>query len=93
METHTLTVRWDDNAEPDLAGYVVQRSFDEADWLVVSDVLTTSEFEDETDSEVHFRVSSLDQTGNQSAYSSSVGYYGPNGPGPKEPSKPIEPDY
>jgi hypothetical protein len=89
----TLTVRWNDNAEPDLAGYVVQRSFDEADWLVVSDVLTTSEFQDGHSSEVYFRVSAVDQTGNQSAYSSSVGYTAPNGPGPKGPSKPDEPDY
>ena len=42
-----LAVRWADNAEIDLAGYVVQRSFDDGlSWEDVTAVITDSEFVD-----------------------------------------------
>jgi hypothetical protein len=75
-----LVVTWESNAEPDLAGYIVQRSLDDEDtWETVTGVLTTNEWHDGYHSLAHYRVSAVDLSENQSAFSGSVGYLAGNG--------------
>jgi hypothetical protein len=76
----SLEILWTPNAEADLAGYVVQRSLDEGDtWVDATAVITTNEFVDTYYSKASYRVSAVDLSENQSAFSSTVSYLAANG--------------
>jgi hypothetical protein len=86
----SLTVTWAENSEVDLAGYVLERSFDEgATWATVSEsVLTDATWVDTLHGRADYRVAAVDVSENQSAYSETATYLGPTrGPG-KNPANP-----
>lgn len=75
----SITVHWAANAEPDLARYELQRSVDEGEtWTIVSYTLTDNEYVDSYYSKAEYRVSAFDESDNQSAFTSPVGYLAPN---------------
>jgi hypothetical protein len=84
-----LLLTWAENAEPDLAGYIVQRSLDRGtSWSAVADTLfTVVAFEDEYRAEVDYRVSAMDTSENQSAFARAT-YSTASWGGPKVPSRP-----
>lgn len=75
-----LQLTWTPNSEPDLAGYRVVQSTDAGvTWNDAStSLLTTATLDTPKGADVQFRVSALDFVGNESAYSSAVGYVAPN---------------
>ena len=87
-----IEVRWNANSEPDLAGYVLQRSLDAREtWAnVTTDPVTDVNYVDGYYSRADYRVASVDQSANQSAYSGSVMFLAPNH-GPKFPANPATP--
>lgn len=87
-----LEIVWAANAEPDLAGYFVVRSFDSGEtWEAVNEApITETSIEDLKYALVQYRVASVDLSSNQSAYSDAVGYSAPTG-GPKNPHTPDDP--
>lgn len=84
-----VDITWDENAEPDLAGYVLERSFDRESWTqMASGLLVSSQYVDSKYNEASYRVAAQDASANVSAYSGSHGYgYSSHDP-PKFPSKP-----
>lgn len=83
---------WSENAEPDLAGYILERSIDKGvTWAAVgTDLLTSAAFTDVRLESASYRVSATDLSENQSAFSSNVGYTTRH-PKPGFPEKPVEP--
>ncbi len=69
-----LVVQWDENAEPDLAGYVLQRSVDRGTtWESVSSYLIASAtWSDTFHNRAEYRVLAEDTAANQSAYSNQA---------------------
>jgi hypothetical protein len=87
----TLTavmIDWDANSEPDLAGYVLERSLDMgATWQTLgSAVLTSNSYADYKYPHADYRVAAIDQSENQSAYSAQVAFSLPDR-GPKIPAQ------
>jgi hypothetical protein len=96
VEVHALTssvnLSWAENSEPDLAGYVLQRSLDDgASWETIGTALLTSaSYTDTKNRAAQYRVAATDLSSNQSAFSTEVGYRSPN-PKPKYQSLPALP--
>jgi hypothetical protein len=79
---------WTENAEPDLAGYALERSLDGGEsWTVISTSLTNATYNDDLRSQATYHVAARDETGNQSAFSGAVSYTA--GPHPKFPEQPM----
>ena len=79
---------WTENAEPDLAGYVLERSIDGGDtWTIVNASLTEATYNDDLRSQATYHVAAADESGNQSAFSGDVSYT--SGPSPKFPEEPV----
>ncbi|MCA9754077.1 MAG: fibronectin type III domain-containing protein [Gemmatimonadetes bacterium] len=75
-----LQIDWADNAESDLAGYVVERSLDEGEtWTTITSVLTESTYTDTYQSRAQYRVTAVDTSENSSAYSTRVAYLATTG--------------
>ena len=72
----TVELSWTANAEPDLAGYTLQRSFDGGEtWHALStSLLATNSYSDYKNQTAEYRVAAEDLASNQSAYSAQVGY-------------------
>jgi hypothetical protein len=90
--TDHLDVTWLANSEPDLAGYRMVQSTDEGQtWEpATTSTLTTNSFAAPLCPKIQFRVSAVDNSSNESAYSSAVGYRAPTHH-PKFPQWPAEP--
>jgi len=75
-----LQLDWTANSEPDLAGYVVVQSTDAgATWNdVTASAVTATTLDVPKSQQVQFRVSAIDNSSNQSAYSSPASYRAPN---------------
>ncbi|NNE43335.1 MAG: hypothetical protein HKN12_03935 [Gemmatimonadetes bacterium] len=88
-----IAVDWQANSEPDLAGYMVQRSLDRGvTWQnVTATPLTSAAFADSYRPRADYRVAAMDQSDNQSAFSGSRAYIYISSPGGKNPSTPLEP--
>jgi hypothetical protein len=73
----SLRVHWDENSEPDLAGYKLQRSLDRGQtWADVSPtVLTENTVNDTYAGSVEYRVLAEDTSENQSAYTNPPYWY------------------
>lgn len=89
--TRTVEVSWSENSEPDLAGYVLQRSFDGgSSWETLGgSLLTTASYTDARDYSALYRVAATDLSSNQSAFSNQEGYWVPT-PKSKYNQKPAE---
>ncbi|MBZ0268113.1 fibronectin type III domain-containing protein [bacterium] len=87
-----VLISWDANSEPDLAGYVLERSLDNGTtWETLgSAALTTNDYSDYKYPHADYRVAAMDDSQNQSAYSSEVSFSLPDR-GPKIPSQPWAP--
>lgn len=85
----TLLVEWEANSEPDLAGYVLERSLDRGvTWTAVSETMLTDEsYTDTYHSRADYRVSAVDSADNQSA-ASAVATYVASTDGNKYPEDP-----
>jgi hypothetical protein len=91
----SIVVQWDENSEPDLAGYVLERSVDSGqEWVVVTAALITeATFTDTLRGNVMYRVLAEDTSRNQSAPSATAHYVHATGGGGKDHSNPDEPQY
>ena len=90
----TIVVQWNENSEPDLAGYVLQRSVDNGqEWVVVTpSLITEATYTDTYRGNVAYRVMAEDTSRNQSAASAMVHYVNANpGGNGKNPSNPETP--
>lgn len=90
----SIQVVWDENAEPDLAGYVLQRSLDRgATWVdLTTTPLLSSDYLDVYHSRADYRVAAVDLSDNESAFSTPRAWiYIPNDGG-KNPSRILEQD-
>jgi hypothetical protein len=88
----SIQVRWDENAEPDLAGYVLERSLDRGvTWTpITTTLLPSADFLDVYYSRAEYRVAAVDLSDNESAFSTPRAWiYVPRG-GPKYPSRILE---
>jgi hypothetical protein len=90
-EPGALYVFWQENSEPDLAGYVLQRSLDDGQsWVIVADtLLSVASYRDTFRNRVDYRVAAVDLSQNQSGFSAKVTFLAP--PGGKIPTRPFEP--
>jgi hypothetical protein len=88
-----ISIAWDDNAEADLAGYLLERSVDRgATWTAVTTApLTASTYQDSYYPRADYRVAAVDLSDNQSAYSAARGWAYIRNPGSKIPAQPVEP--
>lgn len=91
----SIDVRWDENAEPDLAGYILQRSLDRgATWATLTaSPLLAAQYRDIYHSRADYRVAAVDLSDNESAYSSPRAWIYIGHDGGKNPSQPLEPNY
>jgi hypothetical protein len=91
----TLVLQWDENSEPDLAGYMLQRSYDAGTtWEYVSPTpLTVASYVDTFANRADYRVSAIDTSDNQSAYSNRAIWIVTVGGGRKHPALPDNPDF
>ncbi|HMB69829.1 MAG TPA: fibronectin type III domain-containing protein [bacterium] len=88
----SIQVEWDGNSEPDLAGYVLQRSLDRgATWTTLTVTpLATASYDDVYYSRADYRVAAVDFSDNESAFSTPGAWiYIPHDSG-KNPSKAAE---
>ncbi|MGQ0720007.1 MAG: hypothetical protein ACT4PE_00395 [Candidatus Eiseniibacteriota bacterium] len=88
-----ITVAWDDNAEADLAGYVLERSLDRgATWTAVTvSPLSDASYEDSYYPRADYRVAAVDLSDNQSAFSGARAWIYTRHNGPKIPAQPVQP--
>jgi hypothetical protein len=92
-ENDLVTVRWDENAEPDLEGYRLYRS-SEKDGpykTATSNLLYCPWYYGQVlpMEMTYFKVTAVDRSGNESAYSRIVGIYN-NTDRKRQPDNPIE---
>jgi hypothetical protein len=92
-QTASIQVAWDENAEADLAGYVLERSLDRgASWTTVSATpLSTAAYQDAYYPRADYRVAAVDQSDNQSAFSGTRTWIYIRNSGPKVPEQPVQP--
>jgi hypothetical protein len=85
----SIQVQWDENAEPDLAGYVLQRSLDRgATWTTLTVTpLTAANYQDLYYSRADYRVAAVDFSDNESAFSSPRAWIYIPRDGGKNPSR------
>ncbi len=74
-----VRISWSENAEPDLAGYKVYRSSNEEGpfWLISPSVLLCPWCYDTPTpmATTYYRVTAVDESGNESAFSQVIGVY------------------
>jgi hypothetical protein len=79
FESDMISIRWADNAEPDLAGYRLYKSShkDGPFGTVTSDILYCPWYFDEVlpMEMTYYKVTAIDESGNESAFSQIVGLY------------------
>jgi hypothetical protein len=90
----TIQVVWDENSEPDLAGYVLQRSLDRgATWANLNtSPLLAADYLDVYHSRADYRVAAVDLSDNESAYSTPRAWVYVQYHGGKNPSRILEQD-
>lgn len=90
----SIQVAWDENAEPDLAGYVLERSLDRgATWTTLSSTpLAIAAYQDVYHARADYRVAAVDLSDNASAFSAPRGWVYIDRSGGKNPSRILEQD-
>lgn len=93
-EAHQVKISWTSNAEPDLAGYNLYSSGqEEGPYSKVNDELLLCPwcYDSPVTMEItYYKVTAVDQSGNESAYSDIMGIYFNNTGGRGEPSNYVE---